>query len=181
MAFEAVKVVMRDGQEHGPIDLNTLRAWVTAGHVPVDALAVCQATGSRKAVGEVLGLPPPGYAPPGYAPPGYAPPGYAPPGAYPPPPGGYGYPPPPQGFQPVDIIAPVNVRNGLAVVAGYLGIFSFVCMGPLLGIPAIICGILALRKKHLGGAGRAWTGIVCGGLTTLAFLVFMVAALVSKK
>ena len=171
MAFEVLKVVMRDGREHGPIDLNALRGWVTAGHVPVDALAVCQSTGARKAVGEVLGMPPPGFAPPGFAPPG----------AYPPPAGGYGYPPQPQGFQPVDLIVPVNVRNVLAVAAGYLGIFSFLCMGPLLGIPAIICGILALRKKELGGAGRAWTGIICGGLTTLAFIVFLVAALLSKK
>jgi hypothetical protein len=167
MPFELVKVVMRDGTEHGPIDLGALRGWVAGGHVPVDAVAVCQATGARKAVGEVLGLPPPGFVPPG---------------AYPPPPGGYAYPPQaPQGFQPVDLIAPVNVRNPLAVAAGYLGIFSFMCMGPLLGIPAIICGILALRKKELGGAGRAWTGIICGGLTTLATLVLLVAALVTKK
>jgi hypothetical protein len=181
MAFEVLKVVMRDGREHGPIDLNALRGWVTAGHVPVDALAVCQSTGARKAVGEVLGLPPPGAFPPPGAyppPPGAFPP---PPGAYPPPAGGYGYPPQPQGFQPVDLIVPVNVRNVLAVAAGYLGIFSFLCMGPLLGIPAIICGILALRKKELGGAGRAWTGIICGGLTTLAFLVLLVVALLEKK
>ena len=170
MAFELVKVVTRDGREHGPLDLNALRGWVAGGHVPVDAVAVCQATGARKAVGEVLGLPPPGFVPPG---------------AYPPPPGGYGYgyaaPAPPQGFQPVDLVVPVNVRNMLAVVAGYLGIFSFLCMGPLLGIPAIICGVLALRKKReLGGAGRAWTGIICGGLTTLAFAVFLVASLLAK-
>jgi len=203
MAFELLKVVTRDGREHGPVDLNGLRGWVAAGHVPVDAVAVCQASGARKAVGEVLGLPPPGAYPPGAYPPGAYPPGAYPPGAYPPgayPPGAYppgAYPPgaypgavpggyaspgqQPQGFQPVDLIAPVNVRNGLAVVAGYLGIFSFLCMGPLLGIPAIICGVLALRKKELGGAGRAWTGIICGGLTSLAFLVFIVAALVTKK
>ena len=177
MAFELLKVVTRDGREHGPVDLNGLRGWVAAGHVPVDAVAVCQASGARKAVGEVLGLPPPGAYPPGAYPPGTYPPG-APYGAAP---GGYASPGPPQGFQPVDLIAPVNVRNMLAVVAGYLGIFSFVCMGPLLGIPAIICGILALRKKELGGAGRAWTGIICGGLTSLAFLVFIVAALVTRK
>ncbi|MBI5482263.1 MAG: DUF4190 domain-containing protein [Deltaproteobacteria bacterium] len=174
MAFEGLKVVMRDGREHGPIDLNALRGWVTAGHVPVDAVAVCQSTGARKAVGEVLGLPPPGYVPPGAYPP--PPGGYG----YPPPPAGYGYPPPP-GFQPVDLIAPVNVRNSLAVAAGYLGIFSFVCMGPLLGIPAMICGFLALRKrKELGGGGRAWTGIICGGLTTLGTAVLLVVSLLSK-
>jgi hypothetical protein len=181
MAFELLKVVMRDGQEHGPIDLNGLRGWVSAGHVPVDAVAVCQATGARKAVGEVLGLPPPGAFPP----PGAYPPGAYPPGApYGPIPAGYGYPgqaPQPQGFQPVDLVVPLNVRNGLAVAAGYLGIFSFLCMGPLLGIPAIICGFLALRKRELGGAGRAWTGIICGGFTTLAFVVFLVASLVSKR
>jgi len=183
MAFESVKVVMRDGKEYGPVDLATLHAWVAAGQAPPDAVAVCAATGSRKAVGEVLGLPPPGYPTPyapGYPPPGYPAPGYPPPG-YAPGPYGYGA-PQPQGFQPVDILAPVNVRNGLAVAAGYLGIFSFLCMGPLLGIPAIITGVLALRKKReLGGAGRAWTGIICGGLTTLAFLVLLVTSWLSKK
>jgi hypothetical protein len=190
MAFELLKVITRDGREHGPVDLAGLRAWVGGGHVPVDAVALCQSTGARKAVGEVLGLPPPGAYPPGAYPPGAVPPG-AYPGGYPPgaypgayPPGaypGYGYPPPPQGFQPVDLIAPVNVRNGLAVASGYLGIFSFVCMGPLLGIPAIITGVLALRKRELGGAGRAWTGIICGSLTTLAFGVIILASLLSKK
>jgi hypothetical protein len=181
MAFELLKVVMRDGQEHGPIDLNALRAWVTAGHVPMDAVAVCQATGARKAVGEVLGMPPPGaFPPPGAYPPGYGyPPGAYPPGAYPP---GYGYPPQqPQGFQPVDLIAPVNLRNGLAAAAGYMGIFSFFCFGPLLGIPAIICGALALKKKdQLGGAGRAWTGIICGALGTLVYLLVFLIPLLAK-
>ena len=177
MAFELLKVVMRDGREHGPIDLGALRSWVTAGHVPVDAVAVCQATGARRAVGEVLGMPPPGVAPPG----GYPPGGYPPPGAYPPPPAGYGYPPQqPQGFQPVDLLAPVNVRNALAVAAGYLGIFSFFCFGPLLGIPAIICGALALKRKHLGGAGRAWTGIIAGSLGTIIYLLVFLIPMLAK-
>lgn len=177
MAFEMLKVVMRDGREHGPIDLNALRGWVAAGHVPADAVAVCQSTGARKAVGEVLGLPPPAMPPPGAYPPGT--PGAYPPG-YPPP---YGYPPPPpQGFQPVDLIAPVNVRNSLAVAAGYLGIFSIFCMGPLLGIPAVICGVLALKKKEqLGGAGRAWTGIICGGLGTIIFLLVFLIPMLARK
>jgi len=179
MAFELLKVVMRDGQEHGPIDLNALRGWVAGGHVPVDAVAVCQATGARKAVGEVLGLPPPAMPPPGAAPP-------YPAGTFPPP-AGYVYPPgyapqQPQGFQPVDLIAPVNVRNALAVAAGYLGIFSIFCMGPLLGIPAIICGALALKKKEtLGGAGRAWTGIICGSIGTILFLLVFLIPMLAKN
>ncbi len=91
----------------------------------------------------------------GYQQPGYQQPGYQ------------------QGYQqPVDdglgLIVPINVRNGLAFASGYLGIFSFF-LGPVLGVPAIATGILALRKPHLGGQGRAWTGIVLGGITTLFY------------
>jgi hypothetical protein len=93
----------------------------------------------------------PGYQQPGYQQPGYQQPGYQ---------------------QPVDdglgLIVPINVRNGLAFASGYLGIFSFF-LGPVLGVPAIATGILALRKPHLGGQGRAWTGIVLGGITTLFY------------
>ncbi|HEY3355856.1 MAG TPA: hypothetical protein VGQ83_21565 [Polyangia bacterium] len=115
MAFEQVMVETRDGRQLGPMDLAAAYAWVQRGQVPPDATAICVATGGRRAVGEVLGLPPPGYPPPGYPPPGYPPPGYPRPGYAP------GYPPPPPGFQPIDLVVP-NFRNGLAVAAGYLGL-----------------------------------------------------------
>ena len=105
--------------------------------------------------------------PPGWGPPsGQAPNPYQAPVHHP-----TGYPPlheqPSPEMQAVGLIVPVNVRNGLAFVSGYLGIGAFFCMGPLLGVPAIITGFMALKKPELGGQGRAWTGIVLGSLGTL--------------
>ena len=76
-----------------------------------------------------------------------------------------------------DAIAPVNVRNGLAFASGWLGILSFVCVGPILGIPAIITGVLALKKPELGGQGRAWTGIITGSITSVLYTIFMLLSL----
>jgi len=94
--------------------------------------------------------PPPGYGPPGYGPPGYG-------SVH----GGED--------QLAGLIAPVNVKNGMAMASGWLGILSLLCVGPILGIPAIITGVLALKKPELGGQGRAWTGIILGSLTTLLY------------
>ncbi|HEY3355857.1 MAG TPA: hypothetical protein VGQ83_21570 [Polyangia bacterium] len=54
-------------------------------------------------------------------------------------------------------------------------------MGPVLGIPAVICGILALRRPELGGKFRAWFGIVTGGLMTLATIVLVVVIALAPK
>ena len=62
------------------------------------------------------------------------------------------------------MLLPVN-RAPMAILAGYLGLFS------MLGIFApltLLTGILALRtlkaRPDLHGAGRAWFGIVMGAL-----------------
>ncbi len=81
--------------------------------------------------------------------------------------------PPAPGDEVLGLIAPVNVKNGLAFVSGYLGIGALFCMGPVLGIPAVITGVMALKKPELGGAGRAWAGIVMGGLGTLWGAAFL--------
>ena len=44
--------------------------------------------------------------------------------------------------------------------------------------PAIITGVLALKKPELGGKGRAWTGIVLGGLGTLWGVAFIILRVV---
>ena len=109
---------------------------------------------------------------------GWGPPPGPPQGHYPPPHHGH-YPPPQYGQTPdmqlAGLIAPVNVRNGMAFVSGYLGLGALLCFGPVLGVPAIITGAMALKKPELGGQGRAWAGIVMGTIGTLwglAFLVF---------
>jgi len=72
----------------------------------------------------------------------------------------------------LSMILPVN-RSGWAVAAGYLALLSVLCLpAPF----ALFCGIMALRdlkrRPHLQGAGRAWFGILLGGLVTLMMLAF---------
>lgn len=66
-------------------------------------------------------------------------------------------------------------RSGFAIAAGYLGLFGLFIPG--LGLLAAIFGWLGLRDiaRHpeKGGKGRAWFGIVAGGLITLLTLVLL--------
>jgi len=55
--------------------------------------------------------------------------------------------------------------NGLAVASLILGILSF-CTSCLTGVPAIICGLIAMGKPT--GRGMAITGLILGGLGTIA-------------
>lgn len=81
------------------------------------------------------------------------------------------------------VAAIIPYKNGMALTAYYLGVFSIVC-GAVLGIPALVLGILGLNyaKKHpeAKGTAHAWIGIVLGGLMTLislgALLFFLAAA-----
>ena len=79
------------------------------------------------------------------------------------------------------ILLPVG-RSGWAIASGYLGLFS------LLGFFApfaLVTGFLALRdiKRHpeKHGAGRAWFGIIMGGLGSLVFTVILLIAMFSKN
>lgn len=82
------------------------------------------------------------------------------------------------------MLIPVG-RPVSAIAAGYLALFGII---PVFGLPfsigAIICGVVALKAigqdPQLSGAGRAWFGIIVGGLMTLigigCLLIFAVAA-----
>jgi hypothetical protein len=66
----------------------------------------------------------------------------------------------------IRMLIPVD-RSGLAIAAGYLGLFSVLCLpAPI----AVWVGVLAIRDikanptKH--GLGRAWFGIIMGVLGT---------------
>ena len=136
--------------------------------------------------------PPPGsgaFPPPtggGYPPPpggGYGPPA---PGGYPPPPGGYapppgswggpgGYGPPPPGYGP-------QQSKGLAVAALVLGIVGvltfFLFVGGLLGIVALVLGIVAIRqtrKGQAGGQSMAIAGTVLGGAAIVITAIYAIA------
>jgi len=126
--------------------------------------------------------PPPGPPPPGGAYPsppggGYIPP---PPGGYPPPPpgswggpGGYG--PPPPGYGP-------QQTNGLAVaslVLGIIGVVSFFFfVGGMIGIVALVLGIVAIqraRKGQAGGKNMAIAGTILGGTAIVITTIYAIA------
>ena len=74
------------------------------------------------------------------------------------------------------MLLPVG-RSGLAIAAGYVGLLSFFV--PFVGIIAILLGVFALRdikahpEKH--GAGRAWFGIIMGGVFSLLYFILMIS------
>ena len=123
------------------------------------------------------GYPPPpggGYGP--TAPGGYGPP---PPGGYAPPPGSWGgpggYGPPPPGYGP-------QQNKGLAVAALVLGIVGvvtfFFFLGGLIGIVALVLGIVAIRQTRRGqasGQGMAIAGTVLGGAAIVITAIYAIA------
>ena len=74
-------------------------------------------------------------------------------------------------------------RPASAIAAGYLALFGVI---PVFGVPfslsAVVFGILALRKINrdpdLSGKGRAWFGIILGGLATVLSVVMLIALVV---
>jgi Domain of unknown function (DUF4190)/Protein of unknown function (DUF2510) len=77
----------------------------------------------------------------------------------------------------LDYILPVN-RDGFAIASGYLALFSLI-PNPLTSIPAIVCGWVALRRMPTTGKlgrGRAWFGIIVGGLSLGLFTLAVLAA-----
>jgi hypothetical protein len=63
-----------------------------------------------------------------------------------------------------------------AIAAGYCALFGII---PMCGLPfaiaALVCGIVALKAikadPDLSGSGRAWFGIILGGLMTVISLI----------
>jgi len=84
--------------------------------------------------------------------------------------------------------APKN--SGVAIAALVLGILSLVCLGPLAGVLAIICGVIALNSINkangqLEGRGFAISGIVLGVVSfvmaAVLFAVFVAGLARSSK
>lgn len=76
----------------------------------------------------------------------------------------------------LDWLLPVN-RDGFAIASGYLGLLSLL-PNPLTSTAAIVCGVVALQRVTASGKlgrGRAWFGVIVGGLS-LALFAFVVLA-----
>jgi Domain of unknown function (DUF4190) len=83
------------------------------------------------------------------------------------------------------LMLPVD-RPVTAIAAGYLGLFSFL---PIIGLPfqilAVVCGIVAVRKINgtpgLAGKGRAWFGIIVGGVMMLVSILGLIAIVIDAS
>ena len=60
---------------------------------------------------------------------------------------------------------PDNPARTVGTVSLVLGLLSVIPFGALAGVPAVVLGILALRREPRS-RGRAWSGVVLGGLGT---------------
>jgi hypothetical protein len=74
-------------------------------------------------------------------------------------------------------------RPASAIAAGYMGLLAlFPAVGLVFGILGIVFGIIALktisRDRALSGKGRAWFGIICGGLMALLWGLALVGLLI---
>lgn len=98
------------------------------------------------------------------------------------------YPPSPPPTYSDTFSIPSPRRTGLATTALVLGLLSIptlcICAGPLLGLIAAVCGIIALVNANskpalFGGAGRAVTGLVTGGFSAVLGCVVLPVVMVT--
>lgn len=73
---------------------------------------------------------------------------------------------------------PVSATSAAAVWSFVLSMLSFFCLGPLTGIPAIICGHVSVSNINrsqgtLTGKGLAIAGLVIGYLATFGWLLYL--------
>jgi hypothetical protein len=70
------------------------------------------------------------------------------------------------------VITQPQQESGLAIASLILGVVSMTGPGLLLGIPAIITGAIALKRK-LAGRGLAIAGLVTGIISTVISILFI--------
>ena len=77
-------------------------------------------------------------------------------------------------------------EQGLAIASLVLGICSLTlvcCGGFLIGIPAVICGVIAIKKANRGeatGKGMAIAGVSTGGISLALFVGYVILVILSE-
>ena len=117
------KVVGADGKEYGPISLEQFSQWAAAGRVNLQTQVQPVGAADWKSASEIPELQAI-FAGLGRVAPAGAP-------------------------SPISAPASARPQQGLAVTSLVLGIVSLVCLGPLTGIPAIICGHIARKRSRM--------------------------------
>lgn len=77
----------------------------------------------------------------------------------------------------------IPYRNGMALAAYYVGVFSIIpCLALILGPLAITFGVIGLRRVNanpeIKGTGHAIAGIVLGSITSLGNYGFVILMLI---
>ncbi|MDB4354228.1 GYF domain-containing protein [Akkermansiaceae bacterium] len=159
----------KGGQQEGPLDEAAMRARITAGQVAPSDLVWREGMAewlplsqvAELAASSAAAVPSAGSVPTASP---YATPGTNPTGA------------------PATPYAPAPPNSGLAIASLVLGILAILssCMyvGILFGIPAVICGHMAMKRfanpeNQIQGKGMAIAGLVCGYLGSLISLVII--------
>jgi len=156
------KIIGADGKEYGPISAEQFGQWAAQGRVNPQTRVQPEGTTDWKTASEIPEL-------------------QAFFAAYPSAPT-----PAPISALPTGALG--QQEKGLAVASLVLGILSLICLGPLTGIPAIICGHIAHNKSRrspaqYGGAGMAIAGFVMGYVSlvlTIIMVVFYSAMLIPR-
>ena len=168
----------KEGQQYGPVDEATLRARITSGEIAPQDLIWSEGMDvwtplqnlPQFAIKQPLS-PPPVSGIMSSKPSGQSHSPYAPPTATP-------------SVVGLQAGVPVVSTNGLAIasmICGILGLVLFCfCGGLFLGIPAVICGHLALKQlDHVGniqqGRAMANAGLICGYISILIFALLMLS------
>ena len=152
---------MSSGQQYGPATIDTIAQWAREGRVPVDALLApvdggpVQSVLSEPALRMILQAPPTTFT-------------------------GLQQPP---SSQEAPLSGMIPYKNLPALIGYYFAVFSLI-LGPLLGIPAIVLGIVGLVKRskdpRVRGLAHAWVAILLGTVTSIGCGWIIVAAATRK-
>lgn len=147
--------ILKNGQQTGPYDDALLAAQLSAGQISYDDMAWKEGMAEWKPLRTIL--PPVGAA-----------------GSMPPPPIPPAMPAMAAGGMPTSDATGgvIPYKNPQALISYYMGIFSLVpFFGFLLCIPALVLGVLGLKKKkkfpQVRGTAHAWVGLITGGISLL--------------
>jgi len=157
MAFEQVTLRTVEGQEYGPVAMETMVQWYQAGRVPANATLVDAETGDTRPVNAFLAFQVP-----------------------PPPMPAAGGVPSAAMNAPTSLDHLVPTKNPKALIAYYTSIAGLLCC--FIGGPAaLILGIMGVKDAKTLGVGRTHgiVGIILGGLETLVAIGLLIALIVS--
>jgi len=139
------KIKGTDGAEYGPVSTEELQQWIAQNRCTRESRVEVDGSGEWVPLATLSGFQAAFAAPP---------------------------PVPVQGDGGVSTVIPY--KNAPALIAYYVGVFCIVCP-PLLCFPAIVLGVIGLRRvkenPEVKGTAHAWIGILSGSFFLLLSIV----------